>query len=260
MRYTLPLAATGPQPFDRRFQDVHPLIPRAQLPETINLGEWLGPMYNQNPAGLGECSGESGAGAMDWLCRRYRAEAFVGSGTGLYEVERQLIGQLGQDTGARLRQTQIAMQTVGVWDLILDPDTRADFETAITPAMIASAAKHRIRDGLWCPTLDEILNALAHPTTPVVVQVGIVVYPSFEAQATMASGIVPMPGSGENPLGGHAVLAFGADFKRGLVFLRNSWGPCYGAEIGGPGYGNFALPFAYFAGPRTFLSARAYSL
>ncbi|NMP20797.1 hypothetical protein [Sulfobacillus harzensis] len=258
--YTLPLRAHQPNPFERRFADVHSVRSRDALPASVNLAADLGPVRNQNVPGLGECSAESGAGIMDWLMRHDRHEAFFGSSLGLYEIERALVDQLTQDAGARLRQTQYAMQTVGVWANALDPDVRQDFVVQPTPAMLASAAQHRIREGLWCPTLDEILNALAHPQTPTVVQVGIVVYPSFEAPETMRTALVPLPEPGMHPLGGHAVIAFGYSMHDEHLYIRNSWGPCYEATIGDSSHANFALPFAYFDTPRTFLSARAYYL
>lgn len=256
--YTLPTGAHQPHPFERRWRDVFPLRPIDQLPTAVNLGDRLGPLRNQNIPALGECSAESGAGALDWLCRNAGDVTFVGSSLFLYECERALVGQLTQDAGARLRQTQYALQTVGTCANASDPDVKQDFLIQLTPALLHEAAQHRIADGLWCPTLDEILNALAHPTRPTVVQAGIAVYPGFEDPATLASGIVPLPKAGEAPLGGHAVLAFGFDRIRRLVWLRNSWGACYKAAVAGPGHGNFALPFDYFAHPSTFLSARAY--
>ena len=78
--------------------------------------------------------------------------------------------------------------------------------------------------------------------------------------ATLSSGIVPMPTEGQNPLGGHAVIAFGADMTRQLLYLRNSWGSIYTTAIGDTSHANFALPFSYFDNPHTFLSARAYYL
>ena len=254
-RYTLPIQAPAFSPLDRRFRDVMPMQPLPALPQTIDWAQWLGPVRDQNIPALGECSAESGAGAIDWLYRRYRQEsAFVGSSLMLYEVERMLGGQLTQDAGARLRQTQIALQSVGTCETALDPDVRQDFLIPITPVMIASAARHRMREGLWCPTLLEILNALAHPQTPTVVQLGIVVYPSFESPTVAQTGIVPIPNLTENPLGGHAVLAYGYSIPDQVVQVRNSWGTGWGDQ------GNFTLPFAYFSSPRTFLSARAYYL
>jgi C1A family cysteine protease len=58
----------------------------------------------------------------------------------------------------------------------------------------------------------------------------------------------------ENPLGGHAALAYGYSIPDQFVMARNSWGKNSGQQ------GNFTLPFAYFNSARTFLSARAYYL
>lgn len=259
-KYTLPLRAPQSNPFDRRYRDVFPVQSRDQLPKQINLAQWLGPLRNQNIPGYGECSGESGAGAIDWLWRHDHGEDFTASSLWTYELERQVAHDLTQDVGATLEQTQYVLQRWGACSNALDPDTHADFLVNISPQMRQDAAQHRLADGLWCPTLNEILNALANPTKPTVVQLGIVVYPSFESPATMQSGIVPMPQLTERPLGGHATLGFGADLERELVFVRNSWGACYRTAIGDQSHGNFALPFSYFDSPKTFMDARAYYL
>lgn len=42
------------------------------------------------------------------------------------------------------------------------------------------------------------------------------------------TGLVPMPGKNESPLGGHAVCFAGYDERRGLVKFKNSWGTAWG--------------------------------
>ena len=163
-RYTLPIQAPAFSPLDRRFRDGMPMQPLTALPQTVDLSQWLGPVRDQNIPALGECSAESGAGAIDWLYRRYRQEsAFVGSSLMLYEVERMLGGQLTQDAGARLRQTQVALQSVGTCDTALDPDVRQDFIVTLTPVMIASAARHRFVIPLGIQRTDRPQSPIARP-------------------------------------------------------------------------------------------------
>jgi len=68
---------------------------------------------------------------------------------------------------------------------------------------------------------------------------GFTVYDSFESDAVAQTGIVPMPTSSEQTLGGHAVLAVGYDDTKRIFIVRNSWGPDWGAK------GYFYMPYEY---------------
>jgi C1A family cysteine protease len=73
---------------------------------------------------------------------------------------------------------------------------------------------------------------------------GFTVYSSFEGAKVAQSGIVPMPGSAEKPIGGHAVLAVGYDDDTREFLVRNSWGPGWGIK------GYFKMPYAYLTAPK----------
>lgn len=73
--------------------------------------------------------------------------------------------------------------------------------------------------------------------------VGFTVYESFESQAVANTGVVPMPGPGEQVLGGHCTLLVGFDLK-GSWILRNSWGSDWGTD------GYFTMPQAYLTNPK----------
>ena len=68
---------------------------------------------------------------------------------------------------------------------------------------------------------------------------GFTVFPSFESDEVAGNGEVPMPGAGEQTLGGHAVMAVGYDDQKQAFIVRNSWGPTWG--LGGYCY----MPYAY---------------
>jgi len=48
-----------------------------------------------------------------------------------------------------------------------------------------------------------------------------------------------MPSSGEQAVGGHAVLAVGYDDSQNWFIVRNSWGTSWGMK------GYFTLPYSY---------------
>jgi C1A family cysteine protease len=82
---------------------------------------------------------------------------------------------------------------------------------------------------------------------------GFTVYDSFEREAVLKSGYIPMPSKSESALGGHWVVAVGyLESEPNHVLVRNSWGtefeggPLYGQIPGGkkhPGY--FLMPWDY---------------
>ncbi|MFH7191396.1 C1 family peptidase, partial [Klebsiella pneumoniae] len=84
--------------------------------------------------------------------------------------------------------------------------------------------------------VDHLKAALASGF-PVVV--GFTVYPGFESDAAAKTGVVPMPGKKERPLGGHCVFVVGYGQTPGTFTLQNSWGPDWGDK------GCFTLPEAY---------------
>jgi C1A family cysteine protease len=73
--------------------------------------------------------------------------------------------------------------------------------------------------------------------------IGFSVYDSFESQEVAQTGMVPMPGSNESMLGGHAVLLVGYDDPRQLWIVRNSWGESWGDK------GYFYMPYQYLTDP-----------
>ncbi len=251
-RYTLPLHAHVTNPFDRRYSDAFPMKPLEALQDAPvpDLRPYLGPVRDQNIPGFGECADESGAGAVDFLYRRYRDEEFTGSSLFLYEAVRTAMGTPQQDSGSRLRVVQYVLQTLGTCDNALDPDVRQDFLIPITPRMQESALAHRIRAGYWAPTLLEVLNALM---AGYVVQIGLRLTASFEDPGGLASGQIAAPQPGDPIVGGHALLSYAPDFGAQRIRTRNSWG-----VIGSAG-GDVDIPFAYFDAP-WFLSARVYAL
>ena len=68
---------------------------------------------------------------------------------------------------------------------------------------------------------------------------GFTVYDAFESAAVAKTGVLNLPASTEQVVGGHAVLAVGYDDTAQRFIVRNSWG----AQWGQAGY--FTMPYAY---------------
>jgi C1A family cysteine protease len=73
---------------------------------------------------------------------------------------------------------------------------------------------------------------------------GFVVYESFEGERIARTGLMTMPGSGERPVGGHAVMAVGYDDADQAFLCQNSWSTAWGER------GFFRMPYAYLANPQ----------
>lgn len=68
---------------------------------------------------------------------------------------------------------------------------------------------------------------------------GIPVYESFESLQVASSGIVPLPGPEEKPIGGHCMVIVGYDNERQAYQVDNSWGTEWGEK------GRCWLPYKY---------------
>ena len=68
---------------------------------------------------------------------------------------------------------------------------------------------------------------------------GFQVYETFESKQVASTGDVPLPATGEQLLGGHAVMAVGYDDSRSRFLVRNSWGAKWGKD------GYFTMPYPY---------------
>lgn len=191
---------------------------------------------------IGSCTAQA-------LCAAYTFEspALVGSRLFLYYNERLRDLQNGDnavtiDDGSSLTNGIKCLQIYG-----LCPETEWPYDTkkfAIKPLDLCytNALKNKalevynVRNNMVDMKNSLVLN------TPFVV--GIAIYSSFETLQVSKTGVVPMPGPRERPLGGHAVLVCGYNDVKKQWIIRNSWGPSWGDK------GYFYLPYAYLLNPR----------
>ena len=68
-------------------------------------------------------------------------------------------------------------------------------------------------------------------------------FQSFESDDVAHTGLVPMPGPSDAPVGGHCVVMVGHDDVTQLFIVRNSWGKDWGKD------GYFFMPYAYVLNP-----------
>lgn len=166
----------------------------------------------------------------------------------IYYDERQLENDLGKgDTGAFGHDAFKAAQKWGIVPETLWPYDIKTFQTR--PSAAANAAPSQ---RYWLkkpvksvpPTLLDAKRVLSNGQK---IAVGFTVYPSFEADRVAQTGEVPIPGSDEQPIGGHEVVISGYDpdvDRRQMLICDNSWDTSWGDE------GRFYIPVAYILSRR----------
>lgn len=226
---------------------------RAPAPASVDLRGQCPPIYDQGQ--INSCTAQAIAAAIQYARMKHaQMPDFIPSRLFIYYYERAVQGQTATDSGARTRDGIKVVKQMGappesLWPYdsapasppggSFPPDARAATEP---PAQVVKAAKpfevlnyQRLRNNL------EAMKACLAEGYPFTM--GIVVYPSFMASPGKQNVVIPMPGTDEQPLGEHIVLAVGYDDAKQWVICRNSWG----VSQGDGGY--FYLPYAY-AGSR----------
>lgn len=105
--------------------------------------------------------------------------------------------------------------------------------------------KHVYREALKCRVTSYARVAQTNRALRVAISQGLpvafgfYVYESFEGEEVARAGKVPMPGPGEECLGGHAVVLVGYDDRERHYVVRNSWGRAWGDG------GHCYMPYEY---------------
>jgi len=217
----------------------------AALPQAVDLRPQCPAVYNQGQ--LGSCTGNAIAGAVHFERMRQKlpsAKTTVPSRLFIYYNERVIEGTVGQDAGAQIRDGIKSVATQGAcfekgkgkW-----PYVPANFAAQPPAACYAQAANDTIVQYSRVQQIAPQLKGCLADGYPFVF--GFTVYESFESRQVAKTGVVPMPASGEQPIGGHAVMAVGYNDTTQQFLVRNSWGASWGLG------GYFLLPYAYLTDP-----------
>jgi C1A family cysteine protease len=211
-----------------------------KLPKVVDLRDKFPPVYNQGP--LGSCTAQALAAAFDFNRHKQGVPFMDPSRLFIYWNERDIEGTVDSDAGAQLRTGVKVLVRYGTPQETLWPYDIKKF-TLKPPAHTYVAAEKSqaltyariMRPDDSCDDMIACLNEGFPFVT------GFMVYESFEAADTNTTGIVPMPGTSENALGGHALVVVGYDLAKQHFICRNSWGQDWGDE------GYCYMPFEYLA-------------
>ena len=207
-----------------------------RLPARVDLRTQMPPVANQGT--IGACTAHA-LSALMWYLEHRNGNGAHGllSRLFLYFNEREMEGTINEDAGASLRTGIKSLVRSGICGEELWPYEENRFAERPSDEAYADAADHK---AIRYARVNDLYGMKACLSQGYPVAFGVDVYPSFESDETCTSGNIPMPSSGEESLGGHAVLAVGYDDERQTLIIRNSWGQ----EAGDHGY--FYLPYDYF--------------
>jgi C1A family cysteine protease len=203
---------------------------------------------------LGSCTANAGAGTVQFLQKKEGMHVFMPSRLFIYYYERALEGTIGSDAGATLRDSMKVLAAMGAPPESMWPYVESQFTWHPSPQANMAGKKDLITSYLSISQQLPAMKMCLADGFPI--NVGFTVFASFESDIVAQTGVVPIPQSNEEILGGHAVVVVGY-FDNGHVpapgnpthpsggyfQVRNSWGPQWGDA------GYFYLPYGYLTDP-----------
>jgi C1A family cysteine protease len=236
---------------DFKFRDHH-LLGGIQLPPSVDLRSQMPPVVDQSTAG--SCTANALSGALGFLesqalrtkvasPEEFNPNTFTPfSRLFIYFNERDLEGDPTTDGGAQIRDGIKTLAQYGGCDEILWPYDLNNLFVKPSDPCYTEALQHKISSYY---SLDNDLFALKSALAsgyPVVF--GFTVYDYFESPEMMQTGVLNVPQTSEECLGGHAVLLSGFNDADRTFWVRNSWGTSWG-----PFGGYFKMSYDYISNP-----------
>jgi C1A family cysteine protease len=222
-------------PDQRDFLYAAPAPFQANIPPLVDLTSKCPPVYDQGQ--LGSCTANAIAGAIQFDQMKQGTKTFIPSRLFIYYNERAMEGTINSDAGAQIRDGIKSVAQQGVCPETEWPYKIEQFSTK-PPAQAYTDAKQElvVLYQRLVQNLGTLKGCLASGFPFVF---GFTVYESFESAKVAKTGILQMPQSGEQTVGGHAVLCVGYDDKNQQFIVRNSWAATWGQK------GYFRMPYAY---------------
>lgn len=213
--------------------------PVVSLPDSVDLRPGMPPVEDQG--NLGACTAFACGGCYDYLELKQNKETFQSSKLFLYYEERRREKTTSYDAGAENRDGFKVLHGSGVCSTTDWPYDIAKF--AMKPSMQAYQDAKLDRSVQYMRVPQNITTMQTALYNQDAIVVGFSVYSSFMSDTVASTGIVPMPGTDEQLLGGHAVLVVGYDNTRQCWVARNSWSETWGDK------GYFYMPYEYLLNP-----------
>ena len=225
-----------------------PLPKLGPLPAKVDLRQQCPPVYDQGQ--IGSCTANAIAGAIEFDLKKQNLTDFVPSRLFIYYNERAMENTVSTDSGAQIRDGVKSVNQLGVcpeteWTYVATP---ADPNTNLFPPGAKPAQKPT--PNCYTDALNNVVASYQRVNRDLAQMkgclaagypfvFGFTVYDSFESPQVAKTGILNMPASSEQVVGGHAVMAAGYDDGAQRFTVRNSWGAKWGQK------GYFTIPYAY---------------
>lgn len=236
---------------DLRYKTIHKYSIQ-DLPPSVDLRSKCSPVENQNQ--LGSCTSFALAGALEFLEEQSLVTKIASpeilapnayqsfSHLFIYYNERDAEGDPLEDGGGQLRDGIKTLASLGCCTENVWPYDESKVFVKPLEQAYNEALQHKITSYYRVDNtnLYELKHALSQgfPIT-----FGFSVFSYFESQNMATCGILNVPESNEECLGGHAVLMVGYDDSDRMFWVRNSWGNW------GPFLGYFKMSYDYACNP-----------
>lgn len=222
-----------------------PMLP-ADMPAHVDLRDtgFVPEVYDQGQ--LGSCTGN----ALAFLMQYERAKQRLANASRtpsrlmIYWCERYIEGTVDSDSGA---QGYDGIKALRWWGACFEdgpdgwPYDIAKF--AQEPPKACWDAAKLDRAVISYQVQQDINSIRGCLASGYPVAFGFAVYPELDSSQVAHDGNLPMPGIGEDPIGGHEIAAIGYDDASRRLLIRNSWGAGWGDR------GYFHMPYEYALRP-----------
>lgn len=213
------------------------------LPAKCDLRLLSGNIEVYNQGSIGSCTANAIAGAYKIMALiNLRRDVSI-SRLFLYYNERQMIGQVNEDSGAFIKDGFMSMYQVGSCLEIYWPYVESWFKNQPSFPCYREAKNHcTMGPHTQLNPMDMVqsIKLCLSMNKPVVI--GIMVYESFQSEEAARTGLIPYPNvHSEKFVGGHALTCVGYDDSINHFIVLNSWGSSWGKN------GYCLIPYAFIS-------------
>lgn len=214
----------------------HLLVP--SIPDSVDFRPQMPPVVDQEQAGA--CTGNSTVALLEYNHLMTGGALLPLSRFFAYYNARVLEGTQDQDAGAELRDVISCLANQGICPETEWPYDLSQLTVQPPQQCYTDALQDEISVYAKLETLDDMLQCLAGGKPFVF---GFTAFDSLESDEVARTGVLNLPTSDEQIIGGHAVVAVGYTQADKRFLIRNSWGTAWGQS------GYFTMPYEYVANP-----------
>lgn len=213
-----------------------------KYPAVLDISSMLSNIYDQGQ--LGSCTAQATCAGIEYNMVDQKwggVNKFTPSRLFQYYNSRSLMGTVNEDSGASIADAIKASYEYGfapesLWNY---SDNDKLFKVKPTKIVYDKAKEYRITHSKIPLNLDAFKYVINNHDGIVM---GMSLFNSFMTSSAAKTGIIPMPKTDEDSVGGHAMLIVGYDDTQKMFKIRNSWGPNWGIK------GHCLVPYEYVFG------------